>query len=60
MMAWLNSLFEPGMARCWQTLNPPADSPKMVTLSGSPPKALGGERGGGERVRRRESKEERE
>ena len=39
LMAFSNSPLAVGEAIWSQTLDPPADSPKMVTLRGSPPKA---------------------
>jgi len=40
LIALWNSPAAVGEAIWWQTLDPPADSPKMVTLCGSPPNAL--------------------
>ena len=39
MMAFANKPRESGTNSCKQVLAPPADSPKIVTLFGSPPKA---------------------
>ena len=42
MIADANKRSDAGDTRCWQTDQPPAGSPKMVTRDGSPPKAIHG------------------